>query len=85
MDRPDAELIEQALNNPENHYIKWRKLEDGGYIAMHPLMFTIAIMTDMTVTGYANRFCFDDTARAFLEFDKIQTLDDEPTGWIARR
>lgn len=83
--RPDADRIERALNDPGNRFIKWRLLEDGTYVAMIQLMFTIAIVMDVDAAGYASRFCFDDTARAYLEFDKLVSGEDEPTGWIARR
>jgi hypothetical protein len=53
--RPD---IEAALADPENNYLCWRQLPDGSYAAMARLLFTTAIMLDVDVVGYANRFCF---------------------------
>lgn len=78
-------LIESALNNPSNNYIKWRQLQDGTYVAMIRLLFTMAIVTDVDVCGYSNRFCFDDEELAFREFDRLENIDSEPVGWIARR
>ncbi|SUE95890.1 Uncharacterised protein [Ectopseudomonas mendocina] len=77
--------IERALENPDNNYVKWRQLDDGTYVAMIKLMFTMAIVTDVDVCGYHNRFCFDDVDLAYREFDRLENRDSEPVGWIARR
>jgi hypothetical protein len=62
-----------------------RTLDDGTIVATVDLMFTRAICIDLTRTGYDKRFCFDDRALADAEFAKLQTGDDEPAGFIARR
>ena len=85
IDRPDKVEIEAALENPANRYLAWKQLEDGTYVAVVELMFTTAICVDMSVTGYANRFCFTDHWQALSEFRKMTSIDTEPTGWIARR
>jgi hypothetical protein len=48
-------------------------------------MFTRAIYIDLDLNGWGKRFCFEDKDRAVEEYAKLQTGDDEPTGWIARR
>jgi hypothetical protein len=60
-------------------------LKDGTIIGLGDLMFTRAIYMDMDLNGWGKRFCFENKDRAVEEFAKLQTGDDEPTGWIARR
>ena len=75
--------IEQVLT--ENRYPLWRQLDDGSYAAVVPLAYTTAIITDVGVIGYGNRFCFEDKGRCLAEYEALKSADDEPTGWIARR
>lgn len=78
----DPELAEiQRLGE----YLQVRRLPDGSVAALGDLLFTRAIHLRCDLYGYERRFCFDDRARADEEFAKLQTEDDEPTGWIARR
>lgn len=60
-------------------------LRDGTIIGLGDLMFTRAIYIDLDLNGWGKRFCFEDKDRAVEEYAKLQTGDDEPTGWIARR
>jgi hypothetical protein len=60
-------------------------LRDGTIIGIGDLMFTRAIYIDLDLNGWGKRFCFEDKDRAVEEYAKLQTGDDEPTGWIARR
>lgn len=62
-----------------------RRLPDGSIAAIGNLMFTRAIFLRCDADGWERRFCFKDHTRADVEFSKLQTEDDEPTGWIARR
>ena len=62
-----------------------RTLEDGTIVATVDLMYTRAICLDLTRTGYGKRFCFENRDLADSEFAKLQTGDDEPAGFIARR
>jgi hypothetical protein len=48
-------------------------------------MFTRAICTGLSHIGWAYRWCFEDRERALVELAKLQDMDDEPTGWVARR
>lgn len=66
-------------------YIGVKMLEDGTIVGIGNLMFTRAIYMDMDLNGWGRRFCFEDRARADLEYEKLTSGDDEPTGWIARR
>lgn len=60
-------------------------LRDGTIIGMGELMFTRAIYIDLDLNGWGKRFCFEDKDRAVEEYAKLQTGDDEPTGYVARR
>lgn len=78
----DSAFVAMLLRNNYQHI---RRLPDGTYAALYKLMFTMAICTGLNGTGYAYRWCFDDEARAFSELQKLENMDDEPTGFIARR
>jgi hypothetical protein len=60
-------------------------LRDGTIIGIGDLMFTRAIYIDLDPNGWGKRFCFEDRDLAIAEYVKLQTGDDEPTGWVARR
>jgi hypothetical protein len=77
--------VEAQLNNPANRYLCWRQLEDGTYVAMIPLIFTVAIVTDVDPYGYARRYCYNNPALAMSEFRALVDQDSEPVGWIATR
>jgi hypothetical protein len=66
-------------------YNNIRQLEDGTWVATIELMFTRAIVIDLTNTGYGNRFCFSDKELAVKEIEKLVDVNSEPTGYIARR
>ena len=62
-----------------------RVLTDGSIAATLDLIFTRAICLGVTRWGWENRFCFEDRALANLRFAELQSEDDVPTGFIARR
>ena len=62
-----------------------RALDDGTIVGMGNLMFTKAIYMDLNLYGWGRRFCVQDRALADAEFKKLQTGEEEPVGWIARR
>jgi hypothetical protein len=79
----DDKLLEEikALGD----YQDVRALDDGTIVGMGNLMFTKAIYMDLNLYGWGRRFCFQDRALADAEFKKLQTGEEEPVGWIARR
>lgn len=78
--------IEAALNEPLNMFIKWRQLDDGTYIALGRLMFTVALFVGVgAITPFKRRYCFSDATLAYAAYDDMTTGDDVPTGWIASR
>lgn len=62
-----------------------RQLQDGTWAGTVELLFTRAICTGITPLSYAYRWCFDDRERAVTELNKLEAMDDQPQGWIARR
>ena len=66
-------------------YKKVRVLPDGSVAATVDLMFTRAIILDCDLSGYGNRFCFDNKALADQRFSELQGADDVPAGFIAQR
>ena len=66
-------------------YKNVRLLPDGTWAGTIELMFTRAICTNITPLSYSYRWCFEDRDRAVEELNKLEAMDDHPTGWIARR
>lgn len=81
----DEALLDQIRERGMGAYQVVDYLKDGTIIGIGDLMFTRAIYIDMDLNGWGKRFCFEDKDRAAEEFMKLQTGDDEPTGWVARR
>ncbi len=66
-------------------YSAAKRLPDGSYAALTRLLTTTAICLGVDGTGWARRFCYQDTAECIHAWQCLQTRADEPTGWIARR
>lgn len=77
----DSELVEWL----RGCYRLVRVLPDGSIAGLDSLMFTTGIMLGMTRWGYETRFCFESPKLAEQRFYELQSQDDEPEGWIARR
>ena len=69
----------------DNGYQHIRELEDGSVAALMPLLFTTSICVDLTMDSWSSRYCFKDPQRALEELRKMNSVDDVPTGFIARR
>ena len=78
----DAERI-AAVIRP--HYLKVRVLPDGTIAALGELITTRAIFLDCDQYGWGSRFCFRDRTLALQRFCELQSCDDEPAGYVARR
>jgi hypothetical protein len=70
---------------PSLGYMRARVLPDGSVAALADLMFTRAIVLGVTEHSWGRRFCFNDRALAERRFDELETEDDEPAGYVARR
>lgn len=77
-------LIDE-IKSMSSTYIDVRELADGTIVGIGELMFTRAIYMDMDRFGWGRRFCFEDRELASAEYAKLESGDDEPTGFIARR
>lgn len=76
-------LIERVREH--GGYAIVRALPDGTIAALHDLMYTRAIYLDCNDHGWHTRFCFEDRQLATQRFNELQSCDDEPQGYIARR
>lgn len=69
----------------QGQYDELRELPDHSVAAIGKLMYTTALYLDLDDVGFRSRYCYDDDALARAELLKLQTKDDEPQGWIAKR
>lgn len=79
------EVDPDTLASAREDYSFVRVLPDGSIAGIDRLLFTTGLFLGITRTGYERRFCFADHERALIELFKLQSEDDEPTGWVARR
>lgn len=79
------------MNDPEllewlgTQYDTVRVLPDGSIAAKHRLLYTTAIHLGLDRWGWGKRFCFECPQRALEAFQALQSEDDVPEGFIARR
>ena len=67
-------------------FICARRLPDGTYVGIKPLLFTIALCVGTTESdAYERRYCYENSSDCISEFQTMQNRDHEPTGWVARR
>ena len=75
----------RIVDRIKDMYLSVKVLPDGSIAALGDLMFTRAIYLGCDLYGYGNRFCFEDRQLADQRFAELQSEDDEPQGYIARR
>lgn len=74
------------MRGPDARFVGAKRLPDGTYAGVLPLMFTYAICLGVTYeAAYQKRFCFEDTPVCLHEYSKLTSFNDEPSGWVARR
>lgn len=76
---------QRVVDDLEGQYLRVRILPDGSVACIGDLLFTRAIYLGCTQWGFARRFCFADRHLADVRFDALQSEDDEPQGFTARR
>lgn len=81
----DAEQVAATVRELNPDAIEVRVLPDGSVAMLRDLLFTRAICLGCTTWGWASRFCYEDRDRANRVFQELQTENDEPVGWVARR
>lgn len=93
------DTVQEVLNPPgqQDDFTDWmrsdaagfvgaKRLPDGTYAGVLPLIFTYAICLGVTrAAAYRKRFCYEDTSACLHEYRKLSSFDDEPSGWVARR
>lgn len=86
MEATKAELQELADRiKRSGGYIDVKVLPDGSIAALGNLITTRAVFLGCNADGWSRRFCFADRQRANSVFDTLQSEDDEPVGYTARR
>lgn len=75
--------LEQIAEQGEYEHL--RELPDGTIVGIGTLFFTTALYVDLNEYGWERRFCFKDREKAIEELKKLQSCEDLPEGWIARR
>lgn len=70
----------------ENGYISGRFMEDGNVALLVRLVTTVAVCVgaDKSVQ-FQRRYCYRDFVEAMGQYQELKSINDEPTGWIARR
>lgn len=67
-------------------YVGAKRLSDGTYIGLQPLMFTLAICMGVNrYSAYTRRYCYESGPDCLTAYQNITSKDDVPTGWIAKR
>lgn len=85
-----SNLTEKVSRNPQdpefkNYLLEMgmlepRQLEDGEWVAIMPLMFTMSVCSGVTETqGYKYRWCFADAEEAYQFLAEMKSFDDIPT------
>lgn len=80
-----SELDPDLLAWLKSQYLDVRVLPDGSIAALCELITTRSIILGVTRDSWESRFCFRDRTLASVRFAELQTEDDVPAGFIARR
>lgn len=64
----------------DNRYTDYREFPNGRDACITQLLFTYAILSDIEVWGYGDRWCFSSYAKAKAALDAWDG-QGEPTGW----
>lgn len=71
------EQVEQYLLN--QGFLACRKLKDGDWIGVMPLMFTTSVCCGMAyISAFQYRWCFQDPNEAWLFFNTCSEVDEVP-------
>lgn len=62
-----------------------REIPAQGLCGLMRFMFTVAIVCDITDTGYSYRYCFDCTTDAYSAFEKWDGKGHPGHLWIKRK
>lgn len=70
----------QAIWTPADGYTDYRVFPNGRDALIARLLFTYAVLADMSSFGYGDRWCFKSYADARAALDAWDG-EGEPTGW----
>jgi len=76
---------EEIISTLRGEYMAVRLLPDGTVACLGELLFTRGIFLGCDEFSWKRRFCFEDRERASAEFALLQSEDDVPSGYTARR
>lgn len=83
---PERELAQRLADELlAQGYLMTRVLPDGSVAGLQRLLTTTGIFLGMTPWGFESRYCFHDRRLAVERFEQLQSEDDIPAGWKARR
>lgn len=72
----DDEFVKFCL---ENGFISVRKLEDGEWVGLFPLLFTMSVCTGIEqITPFKYRWCFKDISEAENFYNTLMEYDEIP-------
>lgn len=70
----------------EGSFIGAKRLDDGTYVGVLPLLFTVVICVGVSEnTSYDRRYCYDSLTDCLQAFQELATGNDQPSGWVATR
>jgi hypothetical protein len=76
---------QKLIDELKGEYLQVKELPDGTIAALGELYSTRAILLGVNQVGFESRFCFEDRELATAQFELLQSEDDIPVGWVARR
>jgi hypothetical protein len=87
MNPPDRQDdFTRLLRTDDYRFVGAKRLDDGTYVGLRRLAYSLAICIGVTRTDvFKRRYCFTDITQCIDEYVKITSPDDVPEGWIARR
>lgn len=86
---PDTDGAQDAFTErmrTELGYLGAKKLEDGTYVGVQRLLYTLAICVGVSeIKPYERRYCYDNAAEALWNYQSMCHRDFEPCGYVATR
>lgn len=79
----DAQALCEAAMS-DGTYLFARVLP-GSVAGLQRMLTTTALFLGVNRHGYETRYCFRDAALALMRLGELQSDDDVPDGWLARR
>lgn len=82
MTKPDPDKQYLTILAESCGYLDVVEKGDAGLCAIQPLMFTYAVLAELNMTGYGNRWCYHTYKDAKAALDAWDGADGtEPSGW----